>query len=105
MRLLANRCIEAGMSLAPTDTQGRFVGRVNIFEGRVDVTFGNEAHAEIFGDTISFTPYMSGSGSIQWRCGAAPEPANANPMTGNGVTSAHQAPQIPSRYLPSACRE
>ena len=97
--------VEAGMSLDPADTQGRFVAQVNIFEGRVDVTFGNEAHAEIFGDTISFTPYASASGSIQWRCGAAPAPANANPLTGNGVTSAHVDPTVPSRYLPSACRE
>ncbi len=96
--------VEAGMSPLATDTRGKYVASVNIFEGRVDVTFGNDAHAEIFGRTISFTPYTSASGSIIWRCGAAPIPAGASPLTGNGVTSAHQAPTVDSRYLVSPCR-
>jgi type IV pilus assembly protein PilA len=96
--------VEAGMSPLATDTRGKYVASVDIFEGRVDVTFGNEAHAEIFGRTISFTPYTSASGTIIWRCGSAPVPAGANPLTGNGVTSAHQAPTVDSRYLVTPCR-
>ena len=95
---------EAGMSAVPTDTRGKYVGQVDVFEGRVTVTFGNDAHAEIFGRTLSFTPYMNGSGSFMWRCGAAPAPATGNPMTGNGVTSAHLAPTVAERYLPANCR-
>ncbi len=95
---------EAGMTPLATDTQGKYVSQVDIFEGRVDVTYGREAHAEIFGQTVSFTPYTSAGGSISWRCGAANAPAGANPLTGNGVTSAHQAPTVQERYLPSTCR-
>ncbi|MCJ7591649.1 MAG: pilin [Woeseiaceae bacterium] len=94
----------AGLSVAPTDTKGRYVSQVDIFEGRVDVTMGGRVHAEVFGDTISFTPYLSPSGGIVWRCGAASPPAGTVLLSGGGVTSAYLAPTIELRYLPSSCR-
>jgi type IV pilus assembly protein PilA len=93
----------AGMTPLATDTQGKYVSQVNIVNGRVDVTFGKDVHADIFGDTLSFTPYMSGTASIMWRCGAAPSPGGVE-LTGGGVTAAHIAPTLATRYLPSACR-
>jgi len=97
--------VEAGMSPVATDTRGKYVSQVDIVDGRVDVTFGNDAHADIFNQTVSFTPYSSsGSGSIIWRCGAAPAPAGASPLTGGGTTTAYQAPTVDARYLPSSCR-
>ncbi len=95
---------EAGMSPNPTDTRGKYVAQVDIANGRVDVTYGNDAHADIFGQTVSFTPYMSPSGSIIWRCGAASAPANAVLLTGGGTTTAYQASTVEDRYLPSSCR-
>jgi type IV pilus assembly protein PilA len=97
---------EAGMSAAPTDSSGRYVSQVDVFEGRVDVTMGNSVHADVLGDTISFTPYLTASGGIVWRCGAAPAPTATGTvlLTGAGVTSAYQAPTIEMRYLPSTCR-
>ena len=95
---------EAGMSPLATDTKGKYVASVNIVDGRVDVTFGNEAHLEIFGETVSFTPYMSQGGSFIWRCGNAPEPANAVLLTGGDITSEHLDPTVENRYLPSSCR-
>jgi len=94
----------AGMTPPPTDTQGKFVSQVNVVDGRVDITFGNDVHQDIFGDTMSVTPYISPGGSIIWRCGAAPAPAGTVELTGGGVTSAHQAPTLDVRYLPSTCR-
>ena len=96
----------AGMTPAATDTQGKYVSEVNVVNGRVDVTFGNDAHQDIFGETISFTPYMTVGGSIVWRCGDAPVPGGAGSaeLTGGGITSAHQDPTVDSRYLPSSCR-
>ena len=95
----------AGMTPLPTDTQGKFVSQVDIVNGRVDITFGNDVHQDIFGDTVSFTPYMSNSGSILWRCGAAPVPGTGTTeLTGGGITSAHQAPTVEPHYLPSSCR-
>ena len=94
----------AGMTPLATDTQGTFVSAVNIVNGRVDITFGNRVHQDIFDDTLSITPYMSGTGSILWRCGAAAAPAGVE-LDGGGVTSAHLAPTVDTRYLPSSCRD
>ena len=99
--------VEAGMSPLATDTEGKYVASVNVVNGRVDVTFGNDAHAEIFGQTLSFTPYLSDAagGSFLWRCGnAAAPPAPAVELNGNGVSAAHLAPTVDNRYLPSTCR-
>ena len=95
---------EAGMSAIATDTRGKYVASVDVVDGRVDVLFGNDAHADIFGETLSFTPYMTTGNHVAWRCGAAAAPAGGNPLSGNGVTSAHQAPTVANRYLPSTCR-
>ena len=95
---------QAGMTLEPTDTQGKYVAQVDIINGRVEVTFGNDAHAQIFKQTLSFTPYTVSGGSVVWRCGAAPAPAGASPLSGNGVESEHEPPTISERYLPSVCR-
>jgi type IV pilus assembly protein PilA len=94
----------AGMTAAPTDTKGRYVAQVDIDNGRVDVMMGNQVHADVFGDIISFTPYMTESAGIVWRCGAAPIPAGTVPMAGNGEVSSYLAPTIEPRYLPSTCR-
>jgi len=95
---------EAGMTPLPADTRGKYVASVNVVNGRVDVTYGNSAHAEILGQTVSFTPYTSNGGSFIWRCGNAPAPAGAALLAGNGVTSAHIAPTVDNRYLPASCR-
>ena len=94
----------AGMTPDPTDTQGSYVSQVDIVNGRIDVTFGNSAHQEIFGGMISVTPYMSASGSVSWRCANAGVPAGVTELEGGGVTAAHQAPTVDNRYLPSTCR-
>ncbi|MGI9237117.1 MAG: pilin [Woeseiaceae bacterium] len=94
---------EAGMSALTTDTAGSYVSAVAVVDGRVDVIFGKRAHAEIFGNALSFTPYLSGTNAIAWRCGAAAAPAGA-PMAGGGVTTPYQAGTVATRYLPSSCR-
>ena len=95
---------EAGMSPLATDTRGKYVASVDIDDGRVDVRFGNDAHAAIYDQTVSFTPYVSPGGSIVWRCGAAPIPSNTTPLSGGDVVSEYQAPTVEVRYLPSTCR-
>jgi len=97
---------EAGMSADPTDTKGRYVTQVEIDTGRVDVTMGNMAHAEISGLEISFTPYLTDSGGIVWRCGVAPQPAGTTLLENadGSIVSEYVAPTIAARYLPSTCR-
>ncbi len=94
----------AGMTPAPTDTQGNYVSQVAVVNGRLDMTFGNNVHQDIFGDTLSVTPYQTAGGNIIWRCGAAPIPANTTEMNGGGVVAVHLAPTVELRYLPGSCR-
>jgi type IV pilus assembly protein PilA len=95
----------AGMPPNPADIRGAYVSQVNIDNGRIDVTFGNRVHQDVFGDTLSLTPYQTAGGSIIWRCGHAPAPAGAALLTGGGVTTAFQASTVEERYLPSTCRQ
>jgi type IV pilus assembly protein PilA len=95
----------AGMTPLATDTRGKYVTQVNVVNGRVDITFGNSAHQDINGDTLSVTPYMSPSGSILWRCGTENPTAGTTELTGGGITSVHIAPTLEPRYLPSSCRD
>jgi len=94
---------EAGMSPLATDTRGKYVASVAVMNGRIDVTFGNDAHADIFGRTISFTPYMSGGNSVVFRCGSASAPAGT-PLSGGSITTVHLDPGVEDRYLPASCR-
>jgi len=96
--------LEAGMSAVATDTSGSYVSSVDIDNGRVDITFGNRAHAEISGLVLTFTPYIStGESSYLWRCGPGPEPAGTL-LSGGGVDTVYDAGTIPARYLPTICR-
>jgi len=97
---------EAGMSAAPADTKGRYVSQVDVDTGRVDVTMGNMAHVEVSGQVISFTPYLTPSGGIVWRCGAASLPAGTILLqdASGSVSSVYVATTIAERYLPSTCR-
>ena len=92
------------MSANATDTRGSYVSSVNIVDGRIDIVYGNRAHQEITGQTLSLTPYASLGNTTIWRCGNAPAPGGAVELTGGGVTAAHQLPGIPNRYLPATCR-
>ena len=95
---------DAGMSAPATDTKGKYVAQVDVIDGRVEVTYGGDAHTDIFGETVSFTPYITTGNMVVWRCGNAPLPAGGAPLSGNGVTSAFVAPTVDPRYLPATCR-
>jgi type IV pilus assembly protein PilA len=96
-RVLPASRIEAGMSPDPADSSGTYVTRLDIVNGRIDITFGNRAHPDIAAQTLSLTPYLANDNAIVWRCG------NASPPPGTELVE-HLAPSVDSRYLPSSCR-
>ncbi len=96
---------EAGMTADPTDTKGSYVLQVDVDTGRVDVMMGNRAHADVSGLVVSFTPYLSPSGSIIWRCGAAAQPGIPMQDASGSVVSPYVESTIAERYLPPTCRE
>jgi type IV pilus assembly protein PilA len=101
----ANRTA-AGMSPLPADTQGKYVNAVDVQNGVVVVTFGNDVNAVIAGLTLTLTPYETPGFGVVWRCGTAIAPAGLSPLgtAGGGTTAAYQAPTVPDVYLPASCR-
>ena len=107
----ANRTA-AGMSLTPTDTNGKYVLSVNVTNGSITVAYGNGANAALTGQTLGLTPYETADKSVAWRCGGAPIPgAGNNPLgtAGGGTVAAYVPGTLGStvtlnKYLPKACR-
>ena len=89
---------EAGMTDTATDTEGKYVTEVEVTNAVIDIEFGNDAHDNIDGETLSLIPHLSTDESVSWQCGNATPPVN-NPMGGstNGTS-------LESQYLPAACR-
>jgi len=96
-RVLPASRIEAGMTPDPADSGGIYVTRLDIVNGRIDVTFGNRAHPDIAAQTLSLTPYLGDENKILWRCGSAPPPPGTELVE-------HREPTVDPRYLPSSCR-
>ncbi len=101
----ANRTA-AGLTPSPTDTQGKYVASVNVNNGVVIITFGNEANAQITGLTFTLTPYETNGLGVVWRCGTAPAAVGLNPLgtSGGGNAAVYVAPTVPPQYLPASCR-
>lgn len=50
-----------------TSIAGRYVTQLSAADGKIDVTFGNTAHAKIQGGHLIFSP-VTHAGSIDWVC-------------------------------------
>lgn len=94
--------VAAGMTPDPIDSSGAYISRLDISDGRIDVTFGGpRAHADIVGDTLSLTPYRTSANAVVWRCGNAAVPPGATLLPGGAD---HRPATVESRYLPKPCR-
>ena len=77
-----------GLSL-PTSIVGKYVTQVDVGgtnDGRIEVTFGNQAHTAIATGLLVFSP-ITHAGSIEWTCD-----------TGAGT-------DIDNKYRPTPCRD
>ena len=101
----ANRQV-AGLTAIATDTSGKFVTAVEIDNGRIGVTFGNDANATIAGQVLYLTPYETGELGVVWRCGNSAVLAGLQPMgtSGGGNAAVFAASTVDNRYLPATCR-
>lgn len=106
----ANRAA-AGLTPDPTDTSTKYVASVDVVDGRLDVTFGNDANAAIGNSVLTLTPYEGVGGAVVWRCATQPVPqdgsgSDLNPMgtAGGGNTASYDPGDVDSRYLPRSCR-
>ena len=101
---------EAGMTPDPTDTFGKYVTAVEVANGRVGITFGNQANALIEDAILYLTPYETPDGSVAWRCGQSDAPSQGGgtlaPMgtAGGGNAASYEDSTLDPRYMPASCR-
>jgi len=102
---------DAGMTANATDTQGKYVASVNVANGTIVITYGNDANAQIDTETLGLTPWETADLSVVWQCGAALDPVGLALMgTSGAVNIAVQnrgtlgTDPLFQQYLPSACR-
>ena len=74
--------VQAGLS-TPVNIQGKYVATVGVVNNVITVTYGNDAHATINGQTVLMSA-TDNVGSISWAC------------TSGGA--------IAAKHLPAACR-
>ncbi|HHI92543.1 MAG TPA: pilin [Gammaproteobacteria bacterium] len=96
----------AGMTANPTDTSGKYVSQVDVVNGTITITYGNDANAVLNGQTLALTPYESPDLSITWQCGLSTPPAGTALMgtSGGGVIAAVGATTVQPQHLSAACR-
>ena len=90
------------MSANATDTAGQFVTQVDIDDGVITATYGNNANAKINCDTLVLTPWETGDGSVGWQCNSAsagPAPGGTALAGGNSDVGT-----LSAQYAPSQCR-
>jgi type IV pilus assembly protein PilA len=99
--------LEAGLSQNATDTQGSYVSGVNVENGVITITFGNESSAAIRNLTLSLVPYETPNLGVVWRCGYAPAPTGLAEMGTAGGTNvaAYIATTVPAEYVAKSCRQ
>ncbi len=93
----ANRS-EAGMSANSTDTFGKYVSAVDIANGTIEITYGNDVNAAINADTVTLAPFTTTDNSVTWVCG------NSTSVGGTAMGNSSATTSLDARYLPAACR-
>jgi type IV pilus assembly protein PilA len=91
---------EAGIG-SETAIQGKYVSGVQVADGGITVTYGNEANVQnLAGETVGLTPGVSENGDVIWRCGDSDDPSGWD----NGTSATDASTSVLGKYLPSVCR-
>jgi type IV pilus assembly protein PilA len=92
----------AGLSAAPTDTNGRYVESVTVTDGEIDVLYGVDANAaNLAGNHLFLTPFLAADNSVVWVCGNSAMPTGTT-LTAMGATA--RGTNVADRFLPANCR-
>ena len=89
---------------------GKYVDNIDVLNGTITITFGNDANAGIGTQTLALQPMLSENNDVVWLCGfftaAGNTTANLTDTAGT-VTSGAAATgtSIEQKYLPQSCRD
>ena len=85
-----------------SDIQGKYVRSIEITNGGIEITYGNEANVKnLASETVSLVPGASDNGDVIWKCGTADDPSGWGSDTASATTA---STSIAGKYLPSSCR-
>jgi len=88
--------------------QSRYVQSIEIRNGTITITYGENAHDRIRGRRLSLRPFIMDSGEIVWQCGNASLPQDAFPdslgVLGGGTQSATGETTLFDKDVPASCR-
>ena len=97
---------QAGLDAA-TNIRGKYVTSVTVGTGGViTIAFGNQAHGNITGDTLTMTPFESVNGDVSWQCGSFDMSTASGLTVASGATAAASGAggNIEQKYRPANCR-
>jgi type IV pilus assembly protein PilA len=90
--------IGSGSGGDPTAKSGKYVSQIDVVDGAITITYGNQANSNIATETLALTPGVNANGDVIWVCGDASPPAVFNDAAPAGTTS------VLNKYLPASCR-
>ena len=86
----------------PAAKSGKYVTQIEIVDGTLTATFGNQANANIEDGLLSLKPFVSGNNDVIWVCGQREIPSGAQEAsTGD---SGEDQTDLLAKYLPANCR-
>jgi type IV pilus assembly protein PilA len=91
---------------AATDIKGKYVTSVEVEDGVITITYGNQASAgKLSGKTLMLTPGTSANGDISWQCGSKDMTTAADITAVSGGWAASGAGgDVAQKYRPAECR-
>jgi type IV pilus assembly protein PilA len=93
----------AGIGVA-TEIQGKYVSQVEVENGVIRVTYGNNANAsKLAGKDLLITPGTSDNGDVSWQCGNKGMPTGITVASG-ATFGAESGGSVDSKYRPAECR-
>jgi uncharacterized RDD family membrane protein YckC/Tfp pilus assembly major pilin PilA len=88
-------------SLGPgAQANSKYLQSSEVYGGVIVLTFGQNASSVIAGKQLVLVPGMAGDGSVVWTCGYAKAPYGVE----LALDEHTKYTDVPSKYLPSACR-
>ncbi len=88
---------DAGIDDSPV---GKYVTGITVDEGTIVIEYGDQANANIAGETLSLKPLLSENNDVVWLCGLKSAPAGTmTDSSGDADTT------LLDKYLPSNCRD
>ena len=88
------------------DITGKYVTDLQIDNGTIVITYGDQVNAAVAGKKLAIRPAVSDNSDVVWVCGNAAQPANSSYATSGTAadTSTAVTTDVLSKYRPAACR-